>query len=114
MNSGQDLMNEMQGRIKMLDTALQQLGNRGRAYAQAERDYRIALAKKILVERDKKTPVTIISDVCRGDHEIAGLKFNRDVAEITYDAAKEACNVYKIEIRTLDEQISREWGRNNA
>lgn len=114
MSSGQDLMIEMQGRIKMLDAALQQLGNRGRAYAQAERDYRMALAKKILAERDKGTPVTIISDVCRGDREIAGLKFNRDVAETVYDAAKEACNVYKLEIRTLDEQITREWGKPNA
>lgn len=112
MSSGQDLMIEMQGRITMLDAALQQLGNRGRAYAQAERDYRTALAKKILTERDKGTPVTIISDVCRGDREIAGLKFNRDVCETAYDAAKEACNVYKIEIRTLDEQIAREWGKN--
>ena len=108
--NGQDLMIEMQGRIKMLDTALQQLGNRGRAYAQAERDYREALSKKILMERDKGTPVTIISDVCRGDRQIAGLRFNRDVAQTVYEAAKEACNVYKLEIRTLDEQISREWG----
>lgn len=81
MNSGQDLMIEMQGRIHMLDAALQQLGNRGRAYAQAERDYRVALRQEILKERDKGTPVTIISDVCRGDREIAGLRFNRDVAK---------------------------------
>lgn len=110
MNSGQDLMVEMQGRIHMLDAALQQLGNRGRAYAQAERDYRVALRQEILKERDKGTPVTIISDVCRGDRGIAGLRFNRDVAETAYEAAKEACNVYKIEIRTLEEQIAREWG----
>lgn len=114
MNSGQDLMIEIQGRQKMLDSALQQLGNRGRAKAQAERDYRVALAKKILQERDKGTPVTIISDICRGDREIAGLKFNRDVAETAYDAAREACNVYKLEIRVLDEQITREWGKSNA
>lgn len=108
--SGQDLMIEMQGRVSNLDSALKELGNRGRAYAQAEHDYRVALSQEILKERDNKMPVTIISDVCRGKKEIAALRFRRDIAETVYDAAKEACNVYKLEIRTLEEQISREWG----
>jgi len=110
MDSGQDLLIEMQGRVHTLDTALKALGQRGRVYAQAEHDYRIALREEILKERDKGTPVTIINDVCRGEKKIAALRFNRDVAETVYEAAKEACNVYKLEIRTLDEQISREWG----
>lgn len=108
-NSGQELYIELQGRVSMLDSALQQLGNRGRAAAQAEQDYRVALAKKILTERDRGTPVTIISDVCRGDREIAKLKFNRDVAQTTYESAKEACNVYKLQIRVLENQLDREY-----
>ena len=109
--SGQDLILEMQAKTRLLDSALSQLGKRGSEYAKAEHDYRVALAKKILLERDKGTPVTIISDVCRGDREIASLKLKRDSAEVIYDAAKEACNVYKLQIRMLDEQISREWGK---
>ena len=107
--SGQDLMLDLQAKVTLLDKALQQLGKRGRDYAQAEQDYRIALAKKIAVEREKGTPVTIISDICRGDKDIALAKFQRDVAEITYDAAKEACNVYKLQLRLLENQIDREW-----
>ena len=41
--SGQDLYIELQGRVSMLDKALQQLGNRGRAWADAEQKYRVAL-----------------------------------------------------------------------
>jgi hypothetical protein len=108
--SGQDLIMEIQSKSKMLDAALGQLRKRGGEYAKAEHDYRVALSQKILVERDKGTPVSIISDVCRGSAEIAKLKLDRDIAETMYDAAKEACNVYKVQMRILDEQISCEWG----
>ena len=107
--SGQDLVIELQGKVAMLDKALQQLGNRGRAYAQAEMDYRIGLAQKIIVERDKGVPVTIISDICRGDRSIAKLKFERDVAETVYKSALEAINTYKLQIKILENQIDREW-----
>ena len=40
---------------------------------------------------------------------IAGLKFQRDVAETAYKAAMEAINVYKLNIKVLEEQIQREW-----
>ena len=107
--SGQDLMNELWGKVSLLDSALKQLGVRGREYAQAEQDYRIALAQKILTERDKGTPVTIISDICRGDREIAKKKLDRDCKETGYKAALEAINVYKIQIKTLESTIEREW-----
>lgn len=107
--SGQDLMLELQNKVALLDAALRQLGARGRDFARAEQDYRVALAQKIAVEREKGTPVTIMSDVCRGDREIARMKFDRDVAEITYKAAMEACNVYKLQLRILENQIDREY-----
>ena len=107
--SGQDLVNELSGKVSLLDSALKQLGVRGREYAQAEQDYRIALAQKILTERDKGTPVTIISDICRGDREIAKKKCERDCKETGYKAALEAINVYKIQIKTLESTIEREW-----
>ena len=107
--SGQDLLLELQGKVGLVDKALVQLGKRGETYAEAEKKYRIKLAEKILIERDKGTPVTVISDIARGDREIAKLKFERDVAEITYKSAMEAINCYKIQIRVLSEQLDREW-----
>lgn len=105
-----DLIAEIGQKSRMLDTAIRELGKRGHVYAQAEHDYRVALSKKVLTEREKGTPVTVISDICRGDREIAKLRFDRDVAETVYEAAKEAIHGYKLQIRILDAQIEREWG----
>jgi hypothetical protein len=107
--SGQDLLIELQEKSKLLDTALRSLGNRGRAKSQAEHDYRVALSQEILIERDKGTPVTIINDICKGKKQIAKLRFDRDVAVTMYETAKEACNVYKIQVNLLREQIDREY-----
>ncbi|MEE0733302.1 MAG: hypothetical protein U0M23_06665 [Acutalibacteraceae bacterium] len=107
--SGQDLYLELQRKIQLLDAALKQCSLRGQDYAKSESEYRISLAKKILLERDRGVPVTIISDICRGDTEIAKLKFMRDVAETTYKAALEAINVYKLQIKVLENQIDREY-----
>lgn len=110
MESGHELFLELRDKQNLLERALGEFGRRGREHADAEQAYRVGLAKKILIERDKGTPVTIINDVCRGDREIARLKFNRDVAEVSYEAAGEAIQVYKLSIRMLDAQIQREWG----
>lgn len=105
----QDLLNEIVAQSRKLDVALSELGKRGRSYAEAERKYRVGLKQKILIERDKGTPVTIISDICRGSEEIASLRFDRDVSEIMYKSALEAINVYKLQLRLLENQADREW-----
>ena len=109
--NGHDMFNEMEEKTRLLDASLNALGRRGRAYAEAEQKYKVALSKQILVERNNGVPVTIISDICRGNKEIALLRFERDVAETVYKAAMEAINVYKLEVNILREQIDREWHR---
>lgn len=104
-----ELIQEIGAKSSLLDAAVKQLGVRGKAYAQAEREYKVALAKRIMQEREKGTPVTIISDVCRGDSEIARLRFERDCAEVVYKSAMEAIQSIKLQIRILDAQIEREW-----
>lgn len=104
-----DLITEMGAKTALLDKAIGQLGARGRNYAKAEQDYRIALAKKILEGRAEGMPVSILSDVCRGNPEIARLKLERDIAETVYKSALEAIQAYKLQIRILDAQIEREW-----
>lgn len=104
-----DLIQEIGAKSALLDTAIKQLGIRGRAYAQAEHDYRVAMRQKILEERANGTPVTIISDLCRGDPDVAKLRIERDIALTVYESAKEAIQTYKLQIRILDAQIEREW-----
>ena len=109
--SGQDLFMELQDKQKLLEQALKELGRRGRAKADSEQKYRVALAQEILIKRDKGLPATLIGDLCRGEKHIAKLKFERDVAETMYTAALEAINAYKLGIRVLSDQIDREWNR---
>lgn len=109
--SGQELFDELQEKTKLLDTALSQLGKRGREYANAHAEYRIELSKELLIEREKGTPVTIILDIVRGRQKIAALCMKRDIAEAMYKAALEAINIYKIEVNVIREQIDREWHR---
>lgn len=104
-----DLINEVQRLSKSLDAALSAFKKRGIEAAETEREYRIALSADILKERDKGTPVTIISDVCRGKREIADLKLKRDIAEVVFDSAKEAINVYKKQLNVYENQLDREW-----
>lgn len=104
-----DLISEIGSKSALLDTAIKQLGIRGKAWAQAKKDYHEALSRKIMEERAKGTPVTIISDVCRGTPDIAKLRFEYDCAEVVYKSALEAINAMKLQIRILDAQVEREW-----
>lgn len=85
------------------------LKDSGCQLAENEAEYRKRLRVAILEERDKGTPVTIISDVCRGRDDIAELKRLRDCSEAIYKASQEAVNVLKLRIRVVNEEINREW-----
>ena len=111
---GLGLYQELQSKASMLDVAVRELRARGTAYSKAERDYRVALRKAVLEERTKGTPVTIISDVCRGREDIAQLRFERDCAETLYRSALEALNVYKLQARLIENQIQREYSQTGA
>lgn len=78
--------------------------------AENEAEYRKALRLAILEERANRTPVTIISDLCRGREDIADLKLARDASEAIYKSYQEEINVNKLRIRVLEGQLKREWG----
>lgn len=106
-----DLINDLQYKLQKINKAVDTLAKNGQRKAQAEMNYRMELAKKILSEREKGTPVTIIGDISRGEPKIAALKFERDTADAVYEANLEAINAWKLEARMMESQIQREWGR---
>lgn len=57
--------------------------------AEAEKNYRVELAKKYLYLRSQKFPVTLITDLARGDEHIAQLKQERDIADVFFDACRD-------------------------
>ncbi|MBN3351670.1 hypothetical protein CF075_21120, partial [Clostridium botulinum] len=58
---------------KRLDNGINTLNKKAKEYAEAERDYKIALAKEILILRESKVQATLIPDIARGN--VGELKF---------------------------------------
>lgn len=110
--NGYDLMDRMSQLTSMLNAANSAFVKRGKEYAEAEHDYRIALASKILELRAEGQPATLVSDLARGDRAIARLKLSRDTKEVVYKSAQEAIQSYKLQMKLTEAQIEREWGKN--
>ena len=106
-----DLVSELQHKLKLINKAIDTLAKNGQRMAEAEMNYRIELAKEILIQRDNGVPVTIISDICRGNQKIAKLKFERDTAEVVYQSNLEAIMAWNLEAKMIENQIAREWSQ---
>lgn len=105
---GMELYQRLDDGLKALAQANDAMRKSGRAYAEAERDYRIAKAKKILTLRAKGYPVTITQDVAMGCADVASLRFMRDVAQVEYETDRENLWCIKLELRLLDAEIERQ------
>ena len=111
-----DLLNDLQQKIKELEMSIRSLKKTGSEYAEAYTNYRIKLAAKLVELRDSGMPVTIAYDVARGQRDIAKEKYNEIVKQSIYQANQEAINSLKLQIRILENQLSREFsntGRGN-
>lgn len=106
-----DLWNEIEEKTKLLDKAIKDLARNGYDLAEKERAYKIAVNKKALELRANDTPVTLINQVIYGYEDIAKLRFERDTAEVKYNANQEYINTIKLQIRILESQLNREYSR---
>jgi hypothetical protein len=106
-----DLWNEIEDKTKLLDKAINDLARNGYDLAEKERAYKIAVNKKALELRSKDTPVTLINQVIYGYEDIAQLRFERDTADVKYNANQEYINTIKLQIRILESQLNREYSR---
>ena len=104
-----DLWSEIQSKTRQLDYSVKELRKSGTAYAEAERAYKIKLRETALRLRSQDMAVGMISMTVYGVPEVAELRFKRDCCEAVYKANIEAINAIKLEIRIINEQLSREW-----
>ncbi|KYH35851.1 hypothetical protein CLTEP_02440 [Clostridium tepidiprofundi DSM 19306] len=95
MQIGQEIHNTS----KRIEEGVNRLHKYAVAYATAEKEYRIALAKEIMFLRDNKLPVTLVNDVARGN--TAEQKFKRDLAEVEYKTARDMLNALQAELSGL-------------
>ena len=105
-----ELWQEITEKQKMLDKAIKELAQNGYKLAECERDYKIAVNKKALELRGQDMPVTLINQVIYGYEDIAKLRFERDTAQVKYNANLEYIQTIKLMIRILENQLSREYG----
>ena len=108
-----ELVQELEKITNLLNQAIPRLKKRGREYAKAYRDYRVELAKQLLVYKAQGCPVTLCSDLARGEEKVADLKRLEIETETLYRSCLEAINVYKIQIKVIQEQIKKEYGQEN-
>ena len=80
-------------------------------YARKEYIYRTALSKRLLQRKTEGYAVTNLSDIVRGEEDIAKLKFERDVAEGLKNSAEKGTDFYKLYAKLMEAQTSREWGQ---
>lgn len=106
-----DLWQEIKQKTKQLDYSVKELRKSGTAYAEAEKAYKIKLRETALRLRSQDMAVGMISMTVYGVPEVAELRFKRDCCEAVYKANVEAINAIKLEIRIINEQLSREWGQ---
>lgn len=104
-----DLITERETKQKQLDKGILDLRGNGTAYAEAERDYKILLRQEVLKLRDEGVAIGVIDKICYGIPSVAEARYKRDVAEAIYKANQEAINSLKLQIRIIDNQVSREW-----
>ncbi len=93
----------------LLTSALGEYKKRGYEYANAYKNYRVAVATKLLELRANDMPVTIAYDIARGDEKVAELKRQEIIAESLYKSCQEAINTYKLQIKILQAQIGTEY-----
>lgn len=106
-----DLYNELQQKTKQLEISIKELRNSGTNYAQSEKDYKILLRQECLRLRDEGMAIGMIDKTCYGIPSVAEARFKRDVNEAIYKANLEAINSIKLQMRLIENQLSREWGK---
>lgn len=82
-----------------LDLMPHEIYKRANQYAEAERDYRKALAMEEYKLRSEGLPATLIPDIARGN--IADLKYERDKAEGLHRGAIESKRALEAQLSAL-------------
>ncbi|BFN03888.1 hypothetical protein [Clostridium tetani] len=101
MNPG-EIMNKLNAAQLALQKGNVELKTLSINKARTEKDYRIALAKKMLILRNvEKYPSNMINDLAKGDEKVAQLRLQRDIAESSYYTAISSIDNLRLEIETL-------------
>ena len=105
------MWHEIEQAMKDLEKTLSEYKQYQKNYAISEYNYRTLLSKRLIELRANGEKVTHLADIARGMEDVAKLRFERDIAEGLVRSAEEGINFYKLKIREMEAQHSREWGQ---
>ncbi len=91
---------------KTLDSLTIELRKRGYAKAMAEREYRMALAKKEIELRGNNYPANLVYDMARGDKVVVELRHKKQVLEIEYEVCKDRLRNERAQIEALRSMLA--------
>lgn len=94
-----NIKKEIWDSAKRLQSGSKEIFKLAKEQAEAEREYRRALALEIMKLKEEKMSVTLIPDVARGN--TSELKFNRDLAEAKYTSARESLKAIATQMNGL-------------
>lgn len=92
-----------------LQMKVDELESLAESMAQAEREYKMMYAKRLLELKGEGTPMAIITDVARGDKVVAELKFKADVQQAVFNACRERIRSINAAIDTYRSILS--WNK---
>lgn len=105
-----DLYTNLNNLLEQLQTSVKSLRTTATEYAEAYKNYRVLLAKELVRLKDSGMAITLASDVARGNEEIANAKMVEIKKEAIYKANMESINAIKLQIKIVENQITREIG----
>lgn len=104
-----ELIDSIQNVYSLLEQSIKTMRKTSQAYAEAEKEYKILLRQECLKLKDSGMAIGMIQLTCYGIPSVAEARFKRDIAQANWTANQEAINAYKLQLRLLDNQLSREW-----
>lgn len=105
-----DLYETLNNLLEQLQTSVKSLRITATEYAEAYKNYRVLLAKELVRLKDSGMAITLASDVARGNEDIASAKMQEIKKEAIYKANIESINAIKLQIKVVENQITREIG----
>ena len=102
----QQIMDGMAEKNRMLSTKNDELSELYKKYAEAEREYNIAYAKKVTSLRMDGEPITLAKDLAKGDKVVSDLFYNMRIAEGVLNACREKIKDLRSSIDTYRSLLS--------
>lgn len=102
---------EIEECTRLLDLALKEAGERGNRFVLAEAAYYTQKTITTFELKEEGYNASMIALIIKGMPEVAAKMQAYHRAQVEYENAREARNIYKKKLDTLREQYQREWSQ---